>query len=311
MDAENRVDGEDGKPEMPEEPSSVPPPQEGASAHPEEPGQGASPEGGAEPSPDTAASGESAPGEAEASHGGEPQGTPEEATAGEPSAQAEPASAQEAASPEPLAELRPPPSLDRMVLASLPLEQVEEDATFRIRPPGEISALATDIARLGQLFPVDVRAVGQDRYQIICGFRRVAALRFLKRDRVQARVHEALSDEDALLIALAAAIHANPVDLEELEAKREALESTGRLSAAARDMLEKALESDDSLAPESVEEEVDADELAADAAQRLGTLNQDLSLLADVFLSLDEARRAELLMQLRYSAELVEYLENL
>ncbi|SEM07559.1 ParB-like nuclease domain-containing protein [Stigmatella aurantiaca] len=312
MDAENRVDGEDGQPEMPQEQSSAPPPQEGASAHPEEPGQGALPEGGTEPSPDTAASGESAPGEAEASHGGEPQGTPEEPAAEAPSAQAEPADEpREEPSPEPAAELRPPPSLDRMVLASLPLEQLEEDATFRIRPPGEISALATDIARLGQLFPVDVRAVGQDRYQIICGFRRVAALRFLKRDRVQARVHEALSDEDALLIALAAAIHANPVDREELEAKRESLESAGRLSAAARDMLEKALESDDSLAPESMEEEVDADELAADAAQRLGALNQDLSLLADVFLSLDEARRAELLMQLRYSSELVEYLENL
>lgn len=309
MDAENRVDGEDGQPEMPQEQSSAPPPQEGASAHPEEPGQGAAPEGGTEPSPDTAASGESVPDGAEASQGGEPQGTPEEPAA---EAQAEPAAElQGESSPEPVAELRPPPSLDRMVLASLPLEQVEEDATFRIRPPGEITGLATDIARLGQLFPVDVRAVGQDRYQIICGFRRVAALRFLKRDRVQARVHEALSDEDSLLIALAAAIHANPVDREELEAKRESLESAGRLSAAARDMLEKALESDDSLAPESVEEEVDADELAADAAQRLGALNQDLSLLADVFLSLDESRRAELLMQLRYSSELVEYLENL
>jgi ParB family transcriptional regulator, chromosome partitioning protein len=306
MDAENRVDGEDGKPEMPEELSSAPPPQEGAPAHSGEPAQGAASEGGTEPSPDAAASGESAPGEA--SHGGEPQGSSEASAGDAPSEPAaEPADEPQAA---PVAELRPP-SLDRMVLASLPLEQVEEDATFRIRPPGEISGLATDIARLGQLFPVDVRAVGQDRYQIICGFRRVAALRFLKRDRVQARVHEGLSDEDALLIALAAAIHANPVDREELESKREALESAGRLSAASRDMLEKALESDDSLAPESVEEEVDADELAADAAQRLGALNQDLSLLADVFLSLDEARRAELLMQLRYSSELVEYLENL
>jgi ParB family transcriptional regulator, chromosome partitioning protein len=311
MDAENRVDGEDGKPEMPEELSSAPPPQEGAPAHPGEPAQGAASEGGAEPSPDAAASGESTPGEG--SHAEEPQG-PSEASVGEaPSEPAAEPQEERAAEPQeaPVAELRPPPSLDRMVLASLPLEQVEEDATFRIRPPGEISGLATDIARLGQLFPVDVRAVGQDRYQIICGFRRVAALRFLKRDRVQARVHEGLSDEDALLIALAAAIHANPVDREELESKREALESAGRLSAASRDMLEKALESDDSLAPESVEEEVDADELAADAAQRLGALNQDLSLLADVFLSLDEARRAELLMQLRYSSELVEYLENL
>ncbi|ADO73177.1 ParB N-terminal domain-containing protein [Stigmatella aurantiaca] len=296
MDAENRVDGEDGKPEMPEELSSAPSPQEGAPDRPEEQGQVPRPEGEGE-----------SPVSADAASGS-PEAPPSEAPQG---VQAETPSEGESSQAPPSGEVRPPPSLDRMVLASLPLEQVEEDGTFRIRPAGEISALATDIARLGQLFPVDVRSVGQDRYQIICGFRRVAALRFLKRDRVQARVHEGLSDEDSLLIALAAAIHANPVDREELEAKREALESAGRLSAAARDMLEKALESEDSLAPESMEEEVDADELAADAAQRLGTLNQDLSLLADVFLSLDEARRAELLMQLRYSAELVEYLEGL
>ncbi|MDC0708780.1 ParB/RepB/Spo0J family partition protein [Stigmatella sp. ncwal1] len=302
MDAENRVDGEDGKPEMPEELSSAPPPQEGAPDRPEEQGQGAQPEGGAEPPVSAEATA------SEASASGAPEAHSSEETQG---VQAEAPSEAEPGQVPPSGEVRPPPSLDRMVLASLLLEQVEEDITFRVRPAGEISALATDIARLGQLFPVDVRAVGQDRYQIICGFRRVAALRFLKRDRVQARVHEGLSDEDALLIALAAAIHATPVDREELEAKREALESAGRLSAAARDMLEKALESEDSLAPESMEEEVDADELAADAAQRLGTLNQDLSLLADVFLSLDEARRAELLMQLRYSAELVEYLEGL
>jgi ParB-like chromosome segregation protein Spo0J len=205
-------------------------------------------------------------------------------------------------------EARPPA---QGTLASLSLEQVEEDTTFRIRPAGELSQLATDLARLGQLFPVDVRPLGTDRYQIICGFRRVAALRFLKRDQVQARVHEGLSDDDALMMALAAAIHATPVDREELEAKRDQLEEQGRLSAAARDMLEKALAADDALAPETVEEEVDADELAGDVSQRLGDINQDLSLLADVFKSLDESRRAELLMQLRYSAELVAYLEGL
>jgi ParB-like chromosome segregation protein Spo0J len=204
-----------------------------------------------------------------------------------------------------------PRSLGQSLLATISLEQVAEDTTFQIRSEGEISKLATDVARLGQLFPVDVRSMGPDRYQIICGFRRVAALRFLKRDKVQARIHAEISDEDALLLALAAAIHASPVDRAELKAKRDQLEAEGRLSATTRDMLEKALATEDSLAPESVEEEIDADELASDAAQRLGTLNQDLSLLADVFTSLEEGRRAELLMQLRYSAELVAYLEGL
>jgi hypothetical protein len=200
--------------------------------------------------------------------------------------------------------------LNHMTTTHLPLEQLDEDTTLRIRPEGDVSALARDLARLGQMFPVDVRPRGE-RYQLISGFRRVAALRFLQRDRVLARVHTDLSDEDALLMSLAAAIHGAPVDAETLAAKRDELEAAGRLSAAARDMLGKALETEDGLAPEGVEEEVDADELAADAAQRLGELNQDLSLLADVFAALDEARKAELLMQLRYSADLVAYLEGL
>jgi ParB family chromosome partitioning protein len=275
MDAENRVDGEDGKPDMPGESSSAPAQGEGA---PSSPGQ-AILLGAGEPVPEARA------------EGTEPPQQPEHS--------------------EPAAEEMAPRSLGQSTLATLSLEQVAEDTTFQIRSEGEISKLATDVARLGQLFPVDVRPMGPDRYQIICGFRRVAALRFLKRDKVQARIHTDISDEDALLLALAAAIHASPVEREELEAKRAELEEQGRLSAATRDMLEKALATDDTLAPESVEEEVDADELAADAAQRLGALNQDLSLLADVFNSLDESRRAELLMQLRYSAELVAYLEGL
>lgn len=199
----------------------------------------------------------------------------------------------------------------RVVTVLMPLERLEDESAYRLRPEGDVSGLATDIARLGQLFPVDVRPRGGESYQLVCGFRRVAALRFLKRDAVQARVHTDLSDEDALLMSLAEAIHATPVEPEVLEAKRDQLEAQGRLSAAVADMLAKALATDDELAPEGVEEEIDADELAGDVSQRLGTINQELSLLADVFTSLDESRRAELLMQLRYSSELVAYLEGL
>ncbi|WP_375760019.1 ParB/RepB/Spo0J family partition protein [Corallococcus exercitus] len=212
---------------------------------------------------------------------------------------------------EPHAEAIEPRVMGQVTAMVLPLERLEEDTTFRLRDEGDVSELATDLARLGQLFPVDVRPRGEDRYQLICGFRRVAALRFLKRDQVQVRVHEELSDEDALLLSLAEAIHASPVEHDVLEAKRESLEAEGRLTAPVRDMLEKALATEETLAPEGVEEEIDADELAVDVAQRMGALNQDLSLLADVFAALDESRKAELLMQLRYSAQLVAYLEGL
>lgn len=278
MDAENRVEGEDGQQAPPEGEAPQAPAAEAAPSAP--------PEG--------------------------PAGEGESGTPGEPGAEAR------AEQPAPLSpeqaealvagEVR---RLNHMTVTHVPLEQLDEDATYRLRPEGDVSALATDVARLGQLFPVDVRPVGENRFQVVSGFRRVAALRFLKRDRALVRIHSNMSDEDALLLSLAVAIHAAPVDREELAAKKEQLEAEGRLSAAVRDMLEKALATDDELAPEGVEEEVDADELANDVTQRLGDINQDLALLADVFGSLDETRKAELINQLRYSADLVAYLEGL
>ena len=194
--------------------------------------------------------------------------------------------------------------------AMVPLDRVDEDATFRMREVGDLSALATDMARLGQLFPVELRLRAPDRFQVICGFRRVAALRLLQRDRVLARLHLDLSDEDALLMALASAIHGSAVARADLEAARQKLGAEGRLSPAARDMLDKALQVEGGLSPESAEEEVDADELAEDVTLRLGEINQDLGLLADVFADLDDERKQELLKQLEYSAELVAYLEG-
>jgi hypothetical protein len=197
--------------------------------------------------------------------------------------------------------------------ALIPLERVDEDGSFLVRNEAEledVAGLATDIARLGQLYPIDVRLRPPDRFQIITGFRRVAALRFLQREKVLARLHTDVSDADATLMSLASAIHSKNVGVDALQATRTALEEAGRLPPAARDMLDKALSSGDDLAPEQVEEEVDADELAADVTVRLGQCNQDLSLLADVFAELDDGRRQELLTQLRYSVELVAFLES-
>src|SRR4029453_13207184 len=84
------------------------------------------------------------------------------------------------------------------------LEQLDEDAIFQLRPAGDVGRLAMDLARLGQAFPGAARRRGgTDRFQLVSGFRRVAALRFLRRTSVLARVHARLPDEDALLVALA------------------------------------------------------------------------------------------------------------
>jgi ParB-like chromosome segregation protein Spo0J len=287
MNAENRIDEVDAQPSTPAEESS--------------PGESA---------PETSAVSSEQEGTAEASASETAQAaTPEQQEGGSQGSE-QPESAQSAVPPEGM-EAVAPRRRGHVAPAHIPLERIDEDTTFQIRPPGDLSALATDLARLGQLFPVDVRFKPPDRFQIISGFRRVAALRFLKRDRVLARLHTDLSDEDALLMALASAIHASPVDPEELEGLKAQLEADGRLTPIARDMLDKALATDDGLASETVEEEVDADELAAEATQRLVDINQDLALLADVFADLDETRKQELITQLRYSADLVAWLERL
>ena len=286
MNAENRIDEVDAQPSTPgEEPTGESAPGASDAASAEEPSQ------------------ESAQ--------AAPEAPPESTPAAEASSEGEQPAEQQAAAPAEVPEVVAPRRRGNVAPAHIPLERIDEDTTFQIRPMGELSALATDLARLGQLFPVDVRFKPPDRFQIISGFRRVAALRFLKRDRVLARLHTDLSDEDALLMALASAIHDAPVNREHLEAKRGELETAGRLTPIARDMLDKALAEDDSLAPETVDEEVDADELAAEATQRLVDINQDLALLADVFADLDETRKQELLTQLRYSSDLVAWLESL
>ena len=197
----------------------------------------------------------------------------------------------------------------------VPLEALDPDLSFQLREEGDLGRLAMDLARLGQAFPVDVRRrEGSEQLQLLTGFRRVAALRFLQRGEVLARIHSGLTDEVALLISLAGVLHGSALGSEEVGVVAERLESEGRLSAAARDMLERARSDEEELAPELVEaegeQEVDADELAASVTAQLGELNQDLALLAPVFEALEPGRRAELLEQLRYAAELVAYFEE-
>lgn len=108
----------------------------------------------------------------------------------------------------------------------VPLASVSDDATFLLRDEGDASPLAASIARLGQLVPVELRPLphgdgGPVRYQIVSGFRRIAALKVLMRDRVLARVHARLDDEDAWSVALAHALLGEPLLASELSALKD------------------------------------------------------------------------------------------
>lgn len=127
----------------------------------------------------------------------------------------------------------------------VPLSEVSEDGTFRLREEGDVSALAASVGRLGQLAPIELRPLpgaGDDgpRYQVVAGFRRLAALRMLLRGRVLARVHSALGDEDAWGLALGQALLSEPLDRAALERLRARLAEIPEASWA-DDLLDEAL----------------------------------------------------------------------
>lgn len=232
------------------------------------------------------------------------------------------------------------------VVEFVPLAAISADATFRLRPEGDVAALAGSIARLGQLVPVEVRplpgATDGPGYQLVAGFRRLAAVRLLARGRVLARVHAALDDEDAWSMALAAALLGEPLGPAELAALRDRLAGLGA-ARWAEELVDEALvrapvspelrerflaflqgaptgpppdvaadaadqDAASAAAAEEGPEEVTPEQLAESVASGLWSVGQDLDLAVDAWIDLPEHGRRQILEQLRYLAELHAYL---
>jgi ParB-like chromosome segregation protein Spo0J len=215
------------------------------------------------------------------------------------------------------------------------LADIADDPTFRLRDEGDVARLAASLARLGQLVPVEVRplpgaAGGGPAYQLVAGFRRLAALRLLARDRVLARVHQALDDDDAWGLALAQALLTEPLLASELEAVRERLAASGRARWAEElvpdvlarapvdpkvrerflDYLEKAAADAAGEGGEATQVEVTPDELARELAQKMYDVNQDLAVAFDSWMELPPEGRRMIVEQARYVAELLALLEG-
>jgi len=192
------------------------------------------------------------------------------------------------------------------ILDTLPLSQIEEDESFRLRSDGDVSGLGQSLAREGQLVPVDVRLRGPGRWQLITGFRRLAALRLLKRDRVLARLHDSLSDEDALRLALADDLWHRALSEPELQALRERLNSAGQYGGDAAEAIEHAL-GESPPAPEP--EEQDLDVFSRDLVDRLTELSADLASVYSMWADVEPGVREQMLVHLRYASELLPFLE--
>jgi ParB-like chromosome segregation protein Spo0J len=179
---------------------------------------------------------------------------------------------------------------------TLPLTQIEDDATFRLRPEGDVAGLAQSIARSGQLVPIEVRLRGPGRWQLVAGFRRVAALKLLRREKVLARLHDDLGDEEALALALVDDLAHRVLSREELEALRGDLQRRGWYGAAAQEAVERAL---GEAPPPPEPEELDLD-----------VFSRDLASLFDAWADVEPAVQEQIRAQLRYNRDLLPFLEQ-
>lgn len=203
----------------------------------------------------------------------------------------------------------------------VPLEEIAPDQTFRLRETGDVSELAVAIGRLGQLSPVELRPLPRPdgegkRFQVVSGFRRVEALRLLQRDRVLARVHPRLPDEDAWALALSGPAFGqpwSPADLDAVAAKVRAHVPWAEpaLAAARRRAGEK------SAAPARSSRAAPAPRPAADPAAfthglavRAYELNGEVAAAYESWGALPPEGRKLVLEQLRYLVRILPLLEK-
>ncbi|RMG14811.1 MAG: hypothetical protein D6729_13240 [Deltaproteobacteria bacterium] len=197
----------------------------------------------------------------------------------------------------------------------IPLAEIVETNEYRLRPSLHPEVLAESIARRGQVSPVDLRPI-DGGLQLVAGHRRYEATKLLHRTRILARIHEGLTDDEALFLALADDLDRRPWTADELERLEARLEASGWMTPRVQALLERARGHaevvEDAVAPGreahealEAEEEIEIDVLADRVRDRLADGCNDLAVLYECWADLDEGRRADLLECVRYLAEML------
>ncbi len=92
-------------------------------------------------------------------------------------------------------------------IQKIPLEQIDlSDETFSVNFMPDLQRLRSSIEELGLIQPILLREKG-DRYQILCGFRRISVFRELENPEIEARVFKEKEMEDLGLFSIS--LHEN------------------------------------------------------------------------------------------------------
>ena len=93
------------------------------------------------------------------------------------------------------------------LIQKIPLQQIDlSDETFSVNFKPDFQKLRSSIEELGLIQPVLLREKG-DRYQILCGFRRISVFRELENPEIEARVFKKKEMEDLGLFSIS--LHEN------------------------------------------------------------------------------------------------------
>jgi hypothetical protein len=210
-------------------------------------------------------------------------------------------------------------------LEHVPLEEIAADATFRLREPGDVAELAVSMGRLGQLAPVDLRPLPpaltqgpEKRWQLVAGFRRMEALRLLQRERVLARVHPSLPDEDAWALALSGPLFGEPWTAPDLDAIAGRVRTSlpwaePALAAARRRAAPRAGGETASPVPSrkpAARPTPDPAAFAHQLAIRTHELNREMATAYEGWSAIPAEGRRLVITQLRYLAQLLPMLEQ-
>jgi hypothetical protein len=190
------------------------------------------------------------------------------------------------------------------------------DRTFALGDD-DLTLIEESLAHDGQLDPVIARRQGE-RWQVIDGFRRLAAAERLGWQRVKVRLFDELSDEDAARMTTRHAVTAlpQPDALEALatrlpEGAAEVVrESAHRFERRSDVSMEEAAAAPAAETEANEEEEVTLEDLAQRVVAQLSGISQDLALLQENWADITAEQRTQLRDLVRYTAELLPYLEE-